>query len=380
VTAARQLDVRDIALMLNERIERLCRELLPGGLRVGKEWRVGSLAGEAGDSMVVHLGGSRQGAWVDWNGHTKGVKDGLAGDALDLVARARFGGHRGDAIRWAKDWLNLAEASAEDLQREHERAVARRAEAKDEATAKHNAALQLFLESAPRLAGTPAETYLKSRGIDFAALGRQPKALRYHPGLVHYETCERDAQDNIIWRTGRRCPALVAAITAPDGAFVAVHRTFLELLPDGTVVKLRGVRKAKLTLGRYPGGAIRLWKGASARPHNNPGAGEWVMTSEGIEDGATGIMAAPELRCFVAVSLANMGALWLPEAVEGVVILAQNDPPTDAQGRSHPARAALERAIGHFRAMGKRVRLVRPPVHVKDINEYQQQLMRGPEE
>ena len=46
-----RLDVRDIAAMLNQRIERLCHELLPAGQKNGGEWRIGSIAGEPGDSI-----------------------------------------------------------------------------------------------------------------------------------------------------------------------------------------------------------------------------------------------------------------------------------------------------------------------------------------
>ena len=376
--SAARVDARDLAQMLNQRIEALCRALLPGGVKDGFYWRCGSLGGEAGDSLGVHLGGRRQGMWVDFNGHTFGAKDGLAGDALDLVARVKFGGNRGDAIRWAKDWLGIERADPETLQEVRREREQRSEEARDNAERRHQAALRLFLEAQPQLAGTAAEIYLRdTRGIDFAVLGRQPRSLRFHPGITHRETCARTPDGQIVWRTGRKCPCLVAAITGPDNKIHAVHLTFLERLADGSVVKLRDVKDAKLTLGRYAGGAIRLWRGASKRPHSDPAAGEWVMTGEGIEDVATGVMAVPEMRAFVAVSLANMGSLWLPEAIEGVVILAQNDPATNERGEPHPARVALARGIAHFKAIGKRVRLVRPPVFVKDINEYRQKLAQS---
>ena len=40
--------VSEISTMLAQQVEPLCRELLPGGRREAEEWRVGSIAGEAG--------------------------------------------------------------------------------------------------------------------------------------------------------------------------------------------------------------------------------------------------------------------------------------------------------------------------------------------
>ena len=376
MTAALRLDVRDIAAMLNDRIERLCGLLLPRGVRVGGEWRIGSLAGEPGQSMVVHLAGPREGAWVDFAAHTAGKKDGHAGDALDLVAQVKFRGHRGDAIRWAKDWLGIEAADPETLKEYRRQAEAKRENAADARERHRKAARATFFESLA-LRDTPAWEYLVGRGVDFAKVGRVPRILRFHPGLTHRETCERDADGRILWRTGRKCPCLIAGITDRTGEIIAVHRTFLERLASDRWVKLRSVKKAKLTLGDYTGGSIPLWRGASGRPHQDPAAGEELLTGEGIEDVGTGVMATPELRAAVAVSLSNMGSMWLPEAIAGVIILQQNDPEQDENGNPHPARGSLARAIQHFRDMGKKVRVAVPPVFVKDFNEYQQRVLES---
>src|SRR5690348_7476235 len=130
--------------------------------------------------------------------------------------------------------------------------------------------MHIYLASVAEIRGTLAERYLKGRGIDFAQLGRQPRALRFHPGLVHPET-------------GEIAPALVAAITGAAGDVVAIHRTFLERLPDGRVVKLRGVENAKLCLGTFAGGCIRLWRGKTGRAWKDAERGEWLLIGEGIE-------------------------------------------------------------------------------------------------
>ena len=47
------------------RAEEVCRRLLPGGARHGKDWAAGDLSGAAGKSLRVRLEGERAGAWID---------------------------------------------------------------------------------------------------------------------------------------------------------------------------------------------------------------------------------------------------------------------------------------------------------------------------
>lgn len=61
-------------------LESLCARWLPGGRRIGPEWRCGSLGGEAGGSLGVRLGGARSGAWQDFATGEKG------GDPVSLAA------------------------------------------------------------------------------------------------------------------------------------------------------------------------------------------------------------------------------------------------------------------------------------------------------
>jgi twinkle protein len=47
----------DIARLLASQVDGVVRLLLPKGKRQGHEWRVGSLSGEPGESLGVHLTG-----------------------------------------------------------------------------------------------------------------------------------------------------------------------------------------------------------------------------------------------------------------------------------------------------------------------------------
>ncbi len=334
-------DISEIVSLLSGRIEELCRTLFPNGVREGHEWRVGSLAGEKGRSMAIHLGGAKAGVWSDFS-------SGESGDGLDLVAETVFRGDKGQAIQWAKGWLGLDGSSPHRLKESRRKAAVKACEP-DTAPDMKNAAFRIWLSASERLRGFPAAKYLECRGIDLERLGRQPRSLRAHPGLYHKAS-------------GRKWPALVAAVNDSRGKFVAVHRTWLATNSDFTVGKAP-VDDAKMSLGRLRGGTIRLWKGSSGRPLAKALPGETVVISEGIEDGLTIAMARPEMRVLCAVSLANMAGVALPDAVTGVVIAADNDAP-DSQ-----AAAALERAVAAFHKAGKTVKIARAPEGLKDFND-----------
>ena len=225
----------------------------------------------------------------------------------------------------------------------HDEGVAGEVLARDEprgmvsAAARRADAFRLWLAGQEKLAGTPVERYLEGRGIALARLGRQPRSLRYHPGLWNGESRKS-------W------PAMLAAVVDAKGDTVAVHRTWLEVRGDGRVTKAP-LRDAKMTLGGYKGGSIRLWRGASGKPIGTAPA-EPVVISEGIEDGLSVAVAVPELRILVAISLANMAALALPPQLSPVIVCAQLKDGANAQ-----VARGLDRAIRRWLGEGRRVRL-----------------------
>jgi hypothetical protein len=91
-------DARKISAALAERIEELCHALLPNGVKHGCEWDVGSLNGEAGKSLRVHLSGEKAGVWSDF------ATGGDRGDALELV-KATKSYSSVEAMDWARSWL-----------------------------------------------------------------------------------------------------------------------------------------------------------------------------------------------------------------------------------------------------------------------------------
>ena len=66
------IPIPEIVDRLTGNAEALCRELLPNGRREGAEWRCGSVQGEPGKSLGVHLAGAKAGIWSDFASGSKG--------------------------------------------------------------------------------------------------------------------------------------------------------------------------------------------------------------------------------------------------------------------------------------------------------------------
>lgn len=180
------------------------------------------------------------------------------------------------------------------------------------------AALKVW-HGATSITGTPAETYLASRGLAHLAASA---ALRFRADTRHPE-------DRALH------PALVALVSGPDGAPVAVHRTYLTR--DGRKANVEPVKASK---GPLWGGAIRL----------DPVAPELVI-GEGIESSAAaGLLLG--LPAWAAVSAGNLArGLLLPVGVRAVVIAADAD---------KAGQEAAEAAAARWQAEGRHVRIAKP--------------------
>lgn len=92
-------DITTVKRMLADRAQSVAEMLLPGGRKEGSEWRAGSINGEKGQSLGVHLSGPKAGVWQDF-------ATGEGGDLLDLW-RAAKGGTLADALDAARAWLGV---------------------------------------------------------------------------------------------------------------------------------------------------------------------------------------------------------------------------------------------------------------------------------
>lgn len=103
------MNAAEVKAQLCSRIEEVCQLLLPGGKKKGNEWCAGSVAGEAGDSLKVHLGSSKPGVWKDYAGSADDT-----GDVLTLWEKVR-GVDFATALKQAKEWLGVSDTRSEDF-------------------------------------------------------------------------------------------------------------------------------------------------------------------------------------------------------------------------------------------------------------------------
>ena len=167
---------------------------------------------------------------------------------------------------------------------------------------------QALWDRARPVTGSPAEGYLRGRGIT-APL---PETLRYLNDCPH--------------PTGRRFPAMIARVQIAGG--FAVHRTYLR--PDGGVKA--DVTPAKAMLGQTRGGAVQLAEGQ-----------ERLVVAEGLETAlslASGLVSG-SVSIWAALSASGMAALHLPRRPGRLLIAADGDATgrTAADALAHRATA-----------------------------------------
>ncbi len=97
------MTAREISKMLSNRAEEVARYLLPNGKRIGNEWRVGSINGDSGQSLGVHLSGEKSGIYCDF-------ATGENGDLLSLWA-AKRNLTLAEAIKEATKYLGISPPS-----------------------------------------------------------------------------------------------------------------------------------------------------------------------------------------------------------------------------------------------------------------------------
>ena len=93
------MDITEVKRRLADRALQVAEHLLPNGRKDGHEWRVGSVGGEAGKSLGVHLGGAKAGVWQDF-------ASGEGGDLIDLWRIVR-GVDLPTALDEARSWLGI---------------------------------------------------------------------------------------------------------------------------------------------------------------------------------------------------------------------------------------------------------------------------------
>lgn len=199
--------------------------------------------------------------------------------------------------------------------------------------------------------GTSVDLYFAHRGLE----PPRTKALRYSPDEPYWHAPDAEgARPQVI----HRGPCMLAAIQAPDGRFLGLHRTWLDprlgsgamprdasgkaqiRSPDGAPLPAKKMRGSK------QGGAIRLHDGA-------PGA--TLLAGEGIETVETVFQAlrrhgAGAYGAWAAGDLGNLAGralgLSVPHPEKPGRLIPSDEPDMDAPGLTPPPWAARAILLG----------------------------------
>jgi hypothetical protein len=302
-----------IASALADRIEALAFELLPGGHREGHEWRAGSVAGEAGSSLGVHLVGRKRGVWCDF-------ATGEAGDSLDLVRAVRKC-DMAAAIGWSRRWLGIDEGESE-LPARPPAAIAAMDFDPDLDRWRYP------WRAAGPIAGTPGEAYLWGRGLHFDdPTGRLLRFAR--------RRARKNTADELEYH-----PAVLALMrnvcTRKACGIVNIY-----LIPNGSG-RIRD-NKGKTCTGRAAGAAVML------SAFDEPTMG--LVVCEGVETGIAVYQSGlrPVWSCGGAGNLAAFPVLG---GIEALTIGADAD---------EAGRQAAETCAARWREAGREAVIVAPP-------------------
>lgn len=180
-------------------------------------------------------------------------------------------------------------------------------------------------DAAQPATGTPAEAYLRSRGITMPV----PPTIRFT--RLQYG------------KFGPQYPVLVALVQNVACEPIGIQRTYLDPGGNGKAA----VAKPKLSLGSIRGGAVRLGEAANQ-----------LIVCEGLEDGLT-IQQQIGAAVWVGVGTSGLSGMQFPACVASVVIGADADEPGE--------KAAAE-AGKRFASAGLGVRVIWPTRPFKDFN------------
>ena len=103
------MNAKELSDALAKDAANIAAYLLPDGKKAGKEWKVGSVNGEPGDSLSVCVSGAKAGVWKDF-------ASGAGGDLLDLWMAVR-GGTLSEVMADAKQRMGIRDTMPERSQK-----------------------------------------------------------------------------------------------------------------------------------------------------------------------------------------------------------------------------------------------------------------------
>ncbi len=312
-------DAKDVAEKLADRAEAVCRTYLPKGRKDGNYWMIGDAFGAPGKSTYVRLRGplSGKGAAGRWTDAATGEH----GNLLDIIRNSQGLAEFRDVMAEACRFLSLPDPTL---------AGPNARTARRDGTDRSREWSGRLFASSQGLAGSPAEAYLRSRGIvmqpDFVA-------LRYHPRCFHgADSAGRPA----YW------PAMIGAVTDLSANLTGVSRTYLARDGSGKA-PVDPQRRAK---GEILGNGIRF------------GLTEDVMAAgEGIETTLSLRSVLPAMPLVASTSSSHLAGIVFPPQLRTLLVIRDND---------HAGDAATDALFARGRGAGIEVVLIEP--ELDDLN------------
>jgi hypothetical protein len=292
-----RLGASELAQRLGRQAEAVCRHYLSNGRREGRYWLVGDVQNTPGRSMFVRLFGpeSGKGAAGKWTDAATGDH----GDLLDVIRESCGLVDFKDVADEARSFLSLPHPDTEPSER--------RTKPTSAPAGSPEAARRLFAMAQP-ISRTPAESYLRERGI--TAL-HGTGSLRFH-SRCYYRPDEYSPTET--W------PAMIASVTDLAGHQTGAHRTWLD--PGGF---------SEATLGKAPIDTPRRAMGDLLGHAVHFGvAGEVMAAGEGIETMLSLRSALPTMPMAAALSAAHLSAILFPDTLRRLYIARDDDPAGDA--------------------------------------------------
>lgn len=273
-----------LARHLAARAEDVCRRYLPNGRRAGCYWQVGDVHNTQGASLYVRLTGpvagkGAAGKWTD-------AATGEHGDLLDLIRLSTGARSLTEAMDHARAALALPRQAPRQA-----------ASPSPPPRASTEAARRLFAAGRP-IGGTPAEHYLRARGISTPV----DPALRFHPTVFYRARDDAPLQ---------RLPAMLAPITDLAGRITGVGRTWI----DAGTAALAAVPEPRRVIGHLLRHGVRFGEG-----------GHQLVAGEGLETVLSVRSALPELPAVAALTANHLAALELPSHLVALWIAVDDDP------------------------------------------------------
>lgn len=253
---------------------------------------IGDVAGTPGRSLYVRLFETERGAIGNWADAATGEH----GDLIDLIRLNQRHGRIIETIEEAERFLSLPPPADDERGR---------SPGPPAPAGSPTAARRLFAAS-KRIIGTPAATYLQSRGIMHLA---DLPALRFHP------RCYYRPNDDDLPETLEAFPALIASVTDDDGVQTGTHRTWI----DPSHRTKAAVASPRRAMGNILGHAIRFGH-----------AQDVLAAGEGIETMLSLREVLPTLPLAAATSSSHLAAILFPPDLRRLYVARDRDAAGDA--------------------------------------------------